>query len=119
MNNIRKALRYIYIYILTHAKAGWAYDRQSREVWERRNGKDNDSKHYYNGRGDLHVLRTKRRGDTQPEEPISSRCGEYARSDQTRNSDKFVCERSNLGNDRRRRRVYLSCERLTSKEVAA
>ena len=33
MNNIRKALRYIYIYILTLWTAGWAYDRQSREVW--------------------------------------------------------------------------------------
>ena len=33
MNNIRKALRYIYIYRLNLAKAGWAYDRQSREVW--------------------------------------------------------------------------------------
>ena len=37
MNLIEKALRYIYIYILTHANAGWAYDRQSREVWKRRN----------------------------------------------------------------------------------
>ena len=37
MNNIRNALRYIYIYILTHATAGWAHDRQPREVCEERN----------------------------------------------------------------------------------
>lgn len=36
MNNIRKALRYIYIYILTLWTAGWAYDRQPREVWRRK-----------------------------------------------------------------------------------
>ena len=35
MNLIEKARRYIYIYILT-STAGWAYDRQSREVWKRR-----------------------------------------------------------------------------------
>lgn len=35
MNLIEKALRYIYIYILT-SNAGWAYDRQSREVWRRK-----------------------------------------------------------------------------------
>ena len=43
MNNIRKALRYIYIYILTRWNAGWTYDRQSREVWERSNGEDKRS----------------------------------------------------------------------------
>lgn len=39
MNLIEKALRYIYI--LT-SKAGWAYDRQSREVWERRRAQASD-----------------------------------------------------------------------------
>lgn len=39
MNSIRKAL--IYIYILTHAKAGWAYDRQSREVYAKSGRSEN------------------------------------------------------------------------------
>lgn len=42
MNLIEKALRYIYIYILT-SKAGWAYDRQPREVWRRRKSEDKRS----------------------------------------------------------------------------
>lgn len=36
MNNIQKALRYIYIYILTLWTAGWAHDREPRGVWEER-----------------------------------------------------------------------------------
>lgn len=42
MNLIEKALRYIYIYILT-SKAGLEYDLQSREVWRGRKPKSNSS----------------------------------------------------------------------------
>lgn len=42
MNLIEKALRYIYIYILT-SKAGLEYDLQSREVWtESQRSKDRE-----------------------------------------------------------------------------
>lgn len=68
MNNIRKALRYIYIYIyiLTHANAGWAYDRQSRDVckrrWRgyRRRSRDHHRKQHVEAA--LHLPRRSRRG---------------------------------------------------------
>lgn len=41
---------YIYIYILTHATAGWAYDRQSREVWERERKPKANSSYFYSHR---------------------------------------------------------------------
>lgn len=45
MNLIEKALRYIYIYILT-SKAGLEYDLQSREVW-RGKREDKRSNHQF------------------------------------------------------------------------
>ena len=120
MNNIRKALRYIYIYILTLWTAGWAYDRQPREVWERSEDRGRD-----NNRKQRNLLLCR------PERKVSPRgCQQFERKGARNDCGQYVCGkyyqlRSIRGdlcrsNQFLTRPVLLESERrLTSKEVAA
>ena len=122
MNNIRKALRYIYIYILTHANAGWAYDRQPREVWERKRSEAvrNNRKHSVQRRFDLlhfgrrakkHLVKRGRRAN------YFGRCGNVSC---LRGGTVFAHCKWESGPDvQQRNGRSLSSAILTSKEVAA
>ena len=117
MNNIRKALRYIYIYIyrLNLAKAGWAYDRQPREVWKRKQADNNNR----DQRGIVNILHNQRR--VEPKElrrDIRSGRGIYMRNRRI-NLNTSGYNRHDIKNDPFIQQVYLSGRRLTSKEVAA
>ena len=117
MNNIRNALRYIYIYIyrLNLAKAGWAYDRQPREVWARKQADNNNR----DQRGIVNILHNQRR--VEPKElrrDIRSGRGIYMRNRRI-NLSTSGYNRHDIKNDPFIQQVYLSGRRLTFKEVAA
>ena len=120
MNLIEKALRYIYIYILT-SKAGLEYDLQSREVCERRSSEtDHCNRKCSDGRGSK-VLCTKREDCDYKQRIFSSRRGEYAYSDLFRLVYRRpIRERCNAGSvNQQWQDSFLPRRRLTSKEVAA
>lgn len=116
---------YIYIYILTHAKAGWAYDRQSREVWKRRKrSKAGGRKCHYHYRRTYSLLYGKRNVEERSKSEPSSRRREHADTDfEIGNYNGACLNGSNRENESRYQR--LSCHfragerRLTPKEVAA
>lgn len=116
---------YIYIYILTHAKAGWAYDRQSREVWKRRKrSKAGGRKCHYHCRRTYSLLYGKRNVEERSKSEPSSRRREHADTDfEIGNYNGACLNGSNRENESRYQR--LSCHfragerRLTPKEVAA
>lgn len=115
MNNIRKALRYIYIYRLNLAKTGWAYDRQSREVWERKQADNNNR----DQRGIVDILNHQRKVvRNKPRRDIRSRRGIYMRNRRI-NLSTSGYNRHDIKNDPFIQQVYLSGRRLTFKEVAA
>lgn len=127
MNNIRNALRYIYIYILTHATAGWAYDRQPREVWERRKPKANSSYLYSHWRHRLwsEVFFEWRAGFIHngiynPIDHNFDRCGDYVfhRILRRYNAPRCRCFDANYLYIWAGERLFLSTS-LTPKEVAA
>lgn len=127
MNLIEKALRYIYIYILTHANAGWAHDRQSREVCEERKPKANSSYLYSHWRRLLwsDVFFKWRAGFIQREvyNPIDhnfDRCRDYVfhRFLRRHNASRCRCFDANYLYIWAGERLFLSTS-LTSKEVAA
>ena len=115
----------IYIYILTHANAGWAYDRQSREVWKRRKrSKTGGRKCHYHCRRTYSLLYGKRNVEKRSKSEPSSRRREHADTDfEIGNYNGACLNGSNRENENRYQR--LSCHfhagerRLTSKEVAA
>nr|DAK10123.1 MAG TPA: hypothetical protein [Bacteriophage sp.]DAQ39191.1 MAG TPA: hypothetical protein [Caudoviricetes sp.] len=122
MNNIRNALRYIYIYIyrLNLAKAGRAYDRQSREVCERKCSKTRN-RNYDRKRQYKLLLFQPRRRDNQ-----DKRLWDCANKYACRFNDCNIwihpqgCNKCHSQRDSNKRRLlYLSGRRLTSKEVAA
>lgn len=127
MNNIRKALRHIYIYRLNLAKAGWAYDRQPREVWERQKPKANSSYLYSHWRHRLwsEVFFEWRAGFIHNEiyNPIDhnfDRCGDYVfhRIRRKYNDPRCRCFDANYLYIWAGERLFLSTS-LTPKEVAA
>lgn len=114
MNNIRKALRYIYIYILT-SKAGLEYDLQSREVWKWR--KSEASNHTCADQ--RHVLH-KRRGAEESDDRgrLFDGCGKHlcCKTGLQRHTQNRQC---NVVNVRFLPERVAGERRLTSKEVAA
>ena len=119
MNLIRKALRYIYIYIyrLNHAKAGWAYDRQPREVWERKRAKASVSKRiwicYYLL---VHAKWEMCNGKQRYKWPNFGRCWDHLRVDRI---GRKVSNQRNKAKLLQELAGFTSSRRLTSKEVAA
>ena len=114
MNTIRNALRYIYIYRLNLAKAGWAYDRQPREVWARKQADNNNR----DQRGIVNILHNQRR--VEPKELRRDiRSGRGNMRNRRINLSTSGYNRHDIKNDPFIQQVYLSGRRLTSKEVAA
>lgn len=111
---------YIYIYILTHAKAGWAYDRQSREVCERKNSKTCNRNYDRIRQYRLLLFQPRRRGNQ--DKRLWDCTNKYA----CRFNDCNIwihpqgCNKCHSHRDSSKRRLlYLPRQRLTSKEVAA
>lgn len=110
----------IYIYILTHANAGWAYDRQSREIrerkWSKTRNRNYDRKRQYK----LLLFQPRRRGNQD------KRLWDCANKYACRFNDCNIWIHSQGRNKRhsqrdsnKRRLLYLPRRRLTPKEVAA
>lgn len=116
MNNIRKALRYIYIYILTHWNAGWEYDLQSREVWKER-AKASVSKRIRIC--DLLLVHAKWEicnGKQRYKRPDFGRCWNHFR---VAGIERKVSNQRNKHKFRQELAGFTSSRCLTSKEVAA
>ena len=119
MNNIRKALRYIYIYILTHANAGGAYDRQPREVWRGKTYSENRNDTIVAEKSSLLCRRRRRvpqRIDFRPHSRTPSEHNDCYRQNELHFSHYNGCV---LLGRRCIRQIGLPRRRLTSKEVAA
>lgn len=119
MNLIEKALRYIYIYILT-SKAGWAYDRQSREVWKRRKREDNGGENL-SKREHSYFLLGRERNDAKHHQVFDGHDHHYC---EVTYSDLGKLPAQRNGRRRRchgvqRELLHFPSRRLTSKEVAA
>ena len=137
MNLIEKALRYIYIYILT-SKAGLEYDLQSREVWKWRLSTRqagvlyNKKQHFHNdqrgNKGFPHQFRNELFSQSWTND---NKTGAQPQINNNHRSPESVCCKSFSGNDRniekRHDQVSYSddrllgrdCNFLTSKEAAA
>ena len=122
MNNIRKALRYIYIYILT-SKAGLEYDLQSREVWRGKRSEASNSEIHAQTRHGIFCEIFQESGVCEFFERLQRESGN--RSRRRWNDNYFRFQHNGDGTvwrktyDDSNKSVLLIGERLTSKEVAA
>lgn len=122
MNLIEKALRYIYIYILT-SKAGLEYDLQSREVWRGKRGETSRSKFCAQTRLEIFCEILQESGVCEFFEKLHRESGNRSRRRWNDNSFRF--QHNGDGTvwrktyDDSSKSVLLIGGRLTSKEVAA
>lgn len=118
MNLIEKALRYIYIYIyILTSTAGWAYDRQPREVWRWKRTKASVSKRIRI----CHLLLVHAKwemcnGKQRYKRPNFGRCWDHLRVDRI---ERKVSDQRNKSTLLQELAGFTSSRRLTPKEVAA
>ena len=116
MNNSRQAIRCIYIYILTHAKAGWAYDRQPREVWRRKRAKASVSKRIRICYCLLVHAKWEMCNEQRYKRPNFGRCWDHLR---IASIERKVSNQRNKSKLLQGLAGFTSSRRLTPKEVAA
>ena len=118
MNLIEKALRYIYIYIYIYiltSKAGWAYDRQSREVWKERTKASVSKRIRICGLLLVHA-KWEMCNEQRYKRPNFGRCWDHLR---VASIERKVSNQRNKAKLLQELAGFTSSRRLTSKEVAA